>query len=648
MKTYGFVKVASATPKIKVANPRFNAEQIVNLAWDADEKRAALIVFPELSLTGYTCNDLFNQKTLLDESLDALNYLAFKTKHISTAILVGLPLSIDRKLYNCAVVLQQGKVLGVVPKMYLPNYKEFYEKRHFTSGHEICKNKRTIKLFGEEVPFGHLLFHSSQFDFNFGIEICEDLWVNIPPSSYLTLQGADIIANLSASNEVVGKAEYRKDLILNQSGRCMCGYIYSSSGVHESTTDIVFSGDCLIAENGSLLNRSKRFNREGSVIYADIDVEKLVMERQMNKSYADNSEFTESIELQTVELNYRHNYEIDITAERLDRIIERNPFVPNNLVAINERCEEIFNIQVAGLAKRLEHTGMNKVVIGVSGGLDSTLALLVTTKTFELLGLPSENIYGITMPGFGTTDRTYQNALYLMKSLNISTKEINIKDACIQHFKDIDHDAAVHDITYENTQARERTQLLMDISNKVGGLVIGTGDLSELALGWCTYNGDHMSMYAVNSSIPKTLVKFLVRWVADNEVDEETSRILHDIVDTPVSPELLPPDENGQIQQKTEDNIGPYELHDFFIYYVLRYGMTPEKILLLAKKGYEDKYSEEEIKKWLRVFYRRFFTQQFKRSCMPDGIKVGSVSLSPRGDWRMPSDADMQIWINRI
>lgn len=647
MNRYGFVKVAAATPIIKVANPKFNASKIIELVIEAEDKRTALVVFPELSITGYTCGDLFHQKTLLDASLDALCEIANSTRSTSTALLVGLPLLIDRKLYNCAVLMQSGEVLGVVPKMFLPSYKEFYEKRWYTSGIEISKKKKSITLLGKEVPFGHLLFHSSQFEFNLGLEICEDLWVNTPPSSYLTLQGADIIANLSASNELVGKADYRKNLVANQSARCMCGYIYASAGVHESTTDVVFSGDCLIAENGSILTKSKRFNRDNSIIYAEIDVERLVSERQVNKSYADNIDLDETL-VQTIELKYKHSYEVDLKLESFDRFIEQNPFVPSNLGIVDERCEEIFSIQVAGLAKRIEHTGMQKAVVGVSGGLDSTLALLVISKTFELLGLPSENIYGITMPGFGTTDRTYNNAIELMKALNISVQEVSIRDASLQHFKDIGHDVNIQDITYENTQARERTQILMDISNKVGGLVVGTGDLSELALGWCTYNGDHMSMYGVNSSIPKTLVKFLVKWVAENECNNNTKAILTDILFTPVSPELLPPKADGSIQQVTEDNIGPYELHDFFLYYVLRFGMIPKKIIFLAMKSYGDKYDEKTIRKWLRVFYRRFFTQQFKRSCMPDGVKVGSVSLSPRGDWRMPSDADMTAWISQI
>lgn len=668
MNRYGFVKVAAVTPILKVANPSFNAKKIIDIVLETDNKKTSVVVFPELCITGYTCGDLFHQKTLLDSSLEALKSITRNTERTSVAILVGLPLLIDNKLYNCAVLIQHGEILGIVPKMFLPSYKEFYEKRWFTSGIEISKKKKSVNLFGKDIPFGNLLFHSSQFNFNLGIEICEDLWVNTPPSSYLTLQGADIIANLSASNELVGKADYRKSLVSNQSARCMCGYVYASAGVHESTTDTVFGGDCLIAENGTILEKSKRFSRGNSIIYAEIDVERLVSERQINKSYSDNIDLQDSL-IQTIKLDYNHSHEVYLEIDEFDRFVEKNPFIPSDSRMVNERCGEIFNIQVAGLAKRLEHTGMKNVVIGVSGGLDSTLALLVISKTFELLGLPSENIHGITMPGFGTTNRTYNNAIELMKALNISSQEVSIKEASLQHFKDIGHDVDIHDITYENTQARERTQILMDISNKVGGLVVGTGDLSELALGWCTYNGDHMSMYAVNSSVPKTLVKHLVKWYANinktnmfedfialarddkplkGEKEEIISKILYDILDTIVSPELLPPKEDGTIQQVTEDSVGPYELHDFFLYYMLRFGMTPKKILFLAKKAYKDKYEEETIRKWLKVFYKRFFTQQFKRSCMPDGVKVGSISLSPRSDWRMPSDADMSIWVDQI
>ena len=643
MNRYGFVKVAAITPKLKVANPKYNSKEIIKTILEEKEKNISIMVFPELCITGYTCGDLFFQKILLDESIESLNNILETTKDIDSVIIVGLPLLIDNKLYNCAAILQKGNLLGIVPKSFLPNYKEFQEKRYFTSGIEISKKKKSIKLLGKDIPFGNLLFKNN--DFTLGIEICEDLWVNTPPSSYLTLQGADIIANLSASNELVGKAEYRKNLVSTQSARCICGYIYTSAGVHESTTDIVFSGDSLIAENGIILNQSKKFNRKTSVLYSEIDVDRLRAERMINKSFSDNIDI-DSFDTQIIEIE--NIIDENFSISNFKRKIDRNPFIPNDINSINERCEEVFNIQVAGLAKRLEHTKVQDLVIGVSGGLDSTLALLVMVKTFKLLNIPLEHIHGITMPGFGTTNRTYNNSLELMDALRISNKEISIQKATLQHFEDIGQDINKHDITYENSQARERTQILMDYANKVNGFVIGTGDLSELALGWCTYNGDHMSMYAINSSVPKTLVKFLVNWIADNECDKRTRKVLKDILETPVSPELLPPKEDGTINQITESKIGPYELHDFFLYYAIKYGMTPQKILFLTMKAYEGYYSQEYIEKWLTLFYKRFFNNQFKRSCIPDGVKVGSISLSPRGDWRMPSDANNSLWVNSI
>lgn len=647
MNEFGFIKVAAATPKIKVADPQYNITQIEKLISAANAKGAVVLVFPELCITGYTCGDLFGQKLLLDKSLDCLGQLLKNTKDTRLTALVGLPVIIADRLYNCAAVIQQGRILGLVPKMYLPNYKEFYEKRWFTSGFNLSAKISEVTILGQIVPFGNLLFKDAELGYVLGVEICEDLWSVVPPSSYLALNGANIIANLSASNDIVSKSDYRRQLVSQQSARSICGYVYSSAGVHESTTDVVFGGDCMVAENGSILKTAQRFNRDNSIIYADVDIARVTSERLGNKSFSDNYEMESGHrKYRTIDIHYDKPYDLyDVT---FDRVIPAHPFIPNEQRARDERCQEIFNIQVAGLAKRLEHTNSKTVVIGISGGLDSTLALLVSAKAFELLDYPSSNIYAITMPGFGTTDITYSNAVQLMQSMRVNFNEIDIKPACIQHFMDIGHDVIFLNSTYENTQARERTQILMDMANRVNGLVIGTGDLSELALGWSTYNGDHMSMYAVNSGVPKTLVRFLVQWVADNAVEEKIREVLYSILDTPISPELLPPDPSGNIQQKTEDTIGPYELHDFFLYYAIRFGMPPQKVAFLARQSFADKYSIAEIKKWLRVFYKRFFTQQFKRSCLPDGPKVGTISLSPRGDWRMPSDAEVALWLEEL
>jgi NAD+ synthase (glutamine-hydrolysing) len=648
MENFGFIKVASASPKLKVANTDYNIYEIEKMMREADEKGAAIIVFPELCITAYTCNDLFLQRKLLEKAKSALFELLDKTKDLDILAVVGLPLSIDGRLYNCAAAIQRGRILGVVPKMFLPNYKEFYEKRWFTSGHEISKVVSEIKLYGRPVPFGHLIFRNEEYDITLGIEICEDLWAVIPPSSYLALSGANVIANLSASNELVAKAEYRRKLVEQQSARCISGYIYAGANVYESTTDLVFGSHCLIAENGIILAESKRFSRKNTVIFAEIDVDRLLAERQYNKSFADDYDMeTDRRKYRFVEFDFNRKISIDTAADFV-RKIDPYPFVPEDPATVSTRCEEIFNIQTTGLARRLEHTGSKRSVIGISGGLDSTLALLVTARAFDLLGIPRQNIEAVTMPGFGTTNMTYQNALELMKSLDVNIREIDIKPACLQHMKDIGQDPHVHDVTYENLQARERTQILMDIANKVKGLVVGTGDLSELALGWATYNGDHMSMYGVNCGVPKTLVRFLVKWVADNVVEESTKKVLYRVIDTPISPELLPPDEQGHIRQKTEDEVGPYELHDFFLFYAVRYGMRPKKILFLANVAFKDRYRPDVIKKWLKNFYRRFFSQQFKRSALPDGPKVGSISLSPRGDWRMPSDADSSIWVKDL
>lgn len=626
-----FIKVGSACPKTKVADVIFNVENICSCINDAYNKDVKFLVFPELSITSYTCADLFLTSTLISKSIEGIKLVCENSINKDILIAVGCPLVHNNVLYNAAFIIFEGKILGIVPKSYIPNYSEFYEKRWFTSAAMLVDE--TVDLpFQDNIPLGtNLLFTAG--DYKFGIEICEDLWVTIPPSSYLSLLGANIIGNLSASNELVSKKDYRLLLISNQSARCMSSYIYSSAGVHESTTDLLFSGHLIISENGSILKENNRFQRENEVITSCIDVFKLNAERLKNLSYRDASKIV-PFKAKNINFNFKSTEIKDF-----DRYVDKHPFVPSNEHEREERCKEIFNIQSSALAKRLEHTNLKKAVIGISGGLDSTLALLVIVKTFKLLGIDNKNIITITMPGFGTTDRTYNNALTLCRELGTDLREINIVEASLQHFKDIGHDKDIHDVTYENVQARERTQILMDLANKEGGLLIGTGDLSELALGWCTYNGDHMSMYAVNPSIPKTLVRYLVKYVAEKESTEEVSHTLLDILDTPVSPELLPKSEKGDIVQKTEDIVGPYELHDFFLYHFIKHGSSKERIELLAKAAFKDDYSEEEINKWLDKFIYRFFTQQFKRSALPDGPKVGSISLSPRGDWRMPSDA---------
>ncbi|MDY4077234.1 MAG: NAD(+) synthase [Clostridium sp.] len=626
-----FIKVAAACPVTRVGDTDFNKKEILSCIKEANKVNTKVIVFPELSISSYTCGDLFLHNTLLTNSINAIEYILNETKNIDMLIAVGAPLLYHNALYNCGYVLYKGKILGIVPKSYIPNYSEFYEKRWFTEGLNIT-SKTVDFSFQKDVPFGTNLLFSCD-DFTFGVEICEDLWVTIPPSSYLALMGANIIGNLSASNELVSKADYRRALVQNQSARSICGYIYSSSGVHESSTDLLFSGHLLITENGTTLSENERFQRESEIIYSIIDLFKLKAERLKNLSFRDSSKILYT-EPQIINFSYDNTEILDF-----NRYIDKHPFVPSNEALRNERCKEIFNIQSSALAKRFEHTKSQKAVVGISGGLDSTLALLVIVKTFKLLNFPMKNIVTITMPGFGTTDRTYNNAVTLCKELGCDFREINIVKAALQHFEDIGHDAKIHDVTYENVQARERTQILMDVANKEGGLLIGTGDLSELALGWCTYNGDHMSMYSVNPSIPKTLVRYLVKYVAENESTPIASKTLLDILDTPVSPELLPKDAKGNIAQKTEDIVGPYELHDFFLYHFIKHGSSKERIFFLAKQAFKDDYSEEEIKKWLDKFMWRFFTQQFKRSALPDGPKVGSISLSPRGDWRMPSDA---------
>ena len=636
---YGFVKVAAAVPHVQVADCFYNIDKIEDLMREASEKGVQIIAFPELSVTAYTCLDLFAQQTLVNGAEAALIQLINNTADLDILTIVGVPLRTENRLINAAVVFQKGVIRGVVPKTYLPNYKEFQEQRWFTSATELRES--TISIGKEEYPLGsRLLFRSGRL--SVGIEICEDLWVPVPPSSLLAMEGANIIFNLSASNELIGKHAYLRSLICQQSARCMAGYVYASSGFGESSTDLVFAGNGIIAENGNLLAESPRFTMEEQLVISEIDIETLQNDRQVNTSFMYGASGLLKEKAQAVDFQLRTPNGFSLT-----RPVDPHPFTPSG-DALKERCEEIFHIQVAGLAKRLVHTHAQTAVVGISGGLDSTLALLVTVMTFDALKMPREQIIGLTMPGFGTTDRTYTNACDLIRSLGVTLKEISIKEACLQHFHDIGHDPSVHDVTYENSQARERTQLLMDIANRKNGLVIGTGDLSELALGWATYNGDHMSMYGVNGSIPKTLVKYLVEWVANNKVDNASRLTLLDIVDTPISPELIPADENGNIKQKTEDLVGPYELHDFFLYHFLRFGSHPSKIFFLAQNAFAGIYDKATIKKWLYTFFRRFFQQQFKRSCLPDGSKVGSVSLSPRGDWRMPSDAMSQLWLEEI
>ena len=636
---YGFVKVAAAVPRVKVADCKFNSERLEGLITIAEGKGVQILTFPEMCITGYTCGDLFAQQLLLEQAEMALIQILNSTRQLDIISILGMPVVVNSTVINAAVVIQKGKILGVVPKTYLPNYKEFYEQRWFTSALQVSEN--SVRLCGQIVPMGNnLLFETAET--TFGIEICEDLWATVPPSSSLALQGAEIIFNLSADDEGIGKHNYLCSLISQQSARCISGYVFSSSGFGESTTDVVFAGNGLIYENGYLLARSERFCMEEQLIINEIDVECIRAERRVNTTFAANKANCPGKEAVRISTEFVNSKDLNLT-----RTFNPHPFVPQGS-ELNSRCEEIFSIQIAGLAQRLLHTGAKTAVIGISGGLDSTLALLVCVKTFDKLGLSRKDIMGITMPGFGTTDRTYHNAIDLMNSLGVSIREISIREACIQHFKDIGHDLNIHDVTYENSQARERTQILMDIANQTWGMVIGTGDLSELALGWATYNGDHMSMYGVNAGIPKTLVKHLVQWVAENGMDETSKATLLDIVDTPISPELIPADENGEIKQKTEDLVGPYELHDFFLYYFLRFGFRPSKIYFLAQTAFSGVYDDETIKKWLQTFFRRFFNQQFKRSCLPDGPKVGSISISPRGDWRMPSDASSAAWLKEI
>ena len=631
----GFIRVAASTPEVKVADVEYNREQVCEQIENGRKKGASIMVFPELVLTGYTCGELFIQKALLAKAKEELKKLIAFTAGDSMLIFVGLPWEYNNKLYNVAAAIQDGKLLGLVPKRWIPNYSEFYEGRYFNPGWEKAID---VSWDGYQVPMGMKLLFSCDNVENLvvGAEICEDVWVLNPPSIAHASAGATVIVNCSASDEVTGKSEYRRSLISGQSARLLCAYVYANAGEGESSQDLVFGGQNIIAENGNILSESARF--ENQTIYADIDLERLECERRRMTTYQ-----TEERE------EYRFvGFTLDRKPLALERAIDPTPFVPHDAGSRNRRCEEILSIQAMGLKKRLKHTGCRHAVVGISGGLDSTLALLVTVRAFDLLGIPRENILSVTMPCFGTTDRTYQNACQLTKKLGATLKEVDIREAVTIHFRDIEQDPSVHDVTYENSQARQRTLVLMNLANKIGGLVIGTGDMSELALGWATYNGDHMSMYGVNCSVPKMLVRHLVRYYADTCGEKELSDILLDVLDTPVSPELLPPEEDGKIAQKTEDLVGPYELHDFYLYYILRFGYRPGKIYRLARQAFDGVYDKETILKWLKVFYRRFFNQQFKRSCLPDGPKVGSAAVSPRGDLRMPSDACAAVWQSEL
>lgn len=659
---FGFYRFASVCPTLKVADTAYNTAEIIRCATEAIDEGAAFVVFPELCITGYTCSDLFHQELLLKKSVESLSKIAEAFAKSDTVIAVGLPLRMFGCLYNCAAFVQKGKLVAVTPKIHLPNQREFYEKRHFSSGRDLLRGtlacagesagnvagavKCCVEGFGDVPVTNFFTVNGEGSEIRIGVELCEDLWTAVPPSGELALAGANVIVNLSASDALVGKRDYRRNLVMNQSARCMAAYVYSSAGVHESTTDMVFSGHLMIAENGSMIAESKPFSRESEIIYADVDVERLNMQRLSEGSFQD----FDSRSFYARAASFDGLRSIDCLKYRF---VAPTPFVPGNIETRDKSCTEIFNIQCAGLAKRLEASHSARAVIGLSGGLDSTLALLVVAETFKLLKRPASEILVLTMPGFGTTKRTKNNAVTMAELLGVELRTIDIQKACLQHFADIGHDPKTLNVTYENVQARERTQILMDIANSVGGIVIGTGDLSEIALGWSTYNADHMSMYAVNCDIPKTLVRHVVGWYADHAesftADKKTAKeladVLRDILDTPVSPELLPADSNGQIAQKTESILGAYEIHDFYLYHFAKYGATPQKLLFLAKYAFAGKFSDEELEKALAVFVRRFFTQQFKRSCIPDGPKVGTISLSPRADWRMPSDSSFSDWM---
>ena len=636
---HGFYRISACVPRLKVADVRFNVEQIKQLAEEAASSASSAVLFPELAVTGYSCADLFHNSALLDEAERGIAELAASLPE-NTIHAVGCPVRFRGRLFNAAVILQNGAVLGVVPKLNLPNYREFYEKRYFSSGKGLRGEVFRFAGF-DSVPFGEDLIFDVSPEFRIGIEICEDMWVVIPPSSRLALNGANLILNLSASNELVGKADYRRELVRGQSARCVAAYAYVSAGVHESTTDTVCGGHAVIAENGSVLLDSDRFFRDGRCVSADVDLRRICAARLSDSPYANSVEMESPSACRMIPAS-----PVPEPAD-LRRTVEPHPFVPADEADRDRRCREIFSIQSAGLARRVEHTAARKLVIGISGGLDSTLALLVCVETMKLLNRPPEDVIAVTMPGFGTTGRTYNNAVGLCRLLGTELREISIRDACLEHFRNIGHDPETHDVVYENSQARERTQILLDIANKEAAIAVGTGDLSESAMGWCTYNGDHISMYSVNCSVPKTLIRFLITWIGEHSSDEVRA-ILQDIIDTPVSPELLPAAKDGSIRQKTEDIIGPYEVHDFFLYHFLKYGAAPEKMLFLAEHAFAGNHSPDRLRIWLKTFLRRFFSQQFKRSCMPDGPKVGTISLSPRGDWRMPSDASSALWFESL
>lgn len=634
----GIMRVAAAVPKLRLCNVAENAAAMAEQLHEAADRKASLVAFPELSLTGYTCGDLFFQKSLLQATEAGLQQMLEACPEGVTAV-VGAPVQADGVLYNCAVVLTKGKLLGVVPKLFLPNYNEFYEKRWFASGFQL--QAEHVTLCGQQVPMGRELLFESADGVRFGVELCEDLWTALPPSTFLSLHGAELIVNLSASNELIAKREYRQELVRQQSARCLCAYLYVSAGVGESTSDLVFSGHSMVAQCGGMVKENADYLAENYVLTADLDLDRIRGDRREQTSFAD-----AQAHYGTLEPVRRVSCPALMLAESepVELHVAKHPFIPADKASRQTRCAQIFDMQATALARRLRITG-GKLTVGISGGLDSTLALLAACRAMDMMRLPRTNITGVTMPCFGTTDHTYQNALSLMTTLGVTQREIPIHEAVRLHFRDIGHNEQDHSVTYENAQARERTQVLMDVANQTGGIVLGTGDLSEIALGWCTYNADHMSMYGVNSGVPKTLVRWVIQTATENPAFAASKDVLQSILDTPISPELLPPDEQGNIAQQTEDLVGPYALHDFFLYYAVRFGMRPRKIYELAKLAFADDFDDATILKWLKNFYRRFFTQQFKRNCIPDGVKIGSIALSPRGDWRMPSDAESALWL---
>ena len=634
----GIMRVAAAVPKLRLCNVAENAAAMAEQLHVAADRKASLVAFPELSLTGYTCGDLFFQKSLLQATEAGLQQMLEACPEGVTAV-VGAPVQADGVLYNCAVVLTKGKLLGVVPKLFLPNYNEFYEKRWFASGFQL--QAEHVTLCGQQVPMGRELLFESADGVRFGVELCEDLWTALPPSTFLSLHGAELVVNLSASNELIAKREYRQELVRQQSARCLCAYLYVSAGVGESTSDLVFSGHSMVAQCGGMVKENADYLAENYVLTADLDLDRIRGDRREQTSFAD-----AQAHYGTLEPARQVSCPALMLAESepVELHVAKHPFIPADKASRQTRCAQIFDMQATALARRLRITG-GKLTVGISGGLDSTLALLAACRAMDMMGLPRTNITGVTMPCFGTTDHTYQNALTLMTTLGVTQREIPIHEAVRLHFRDIGHNEQDHSVTYENAQARERTQVLMDVANQTGGIVLGTGDLSEIALGWCTYNADHMSMYGVNSGVPKTLVRWVIQTATENPAFAASKDVLQSILDTPISPELLPPDEQGNIAQQTEDLVGPYALHDFFLYYAVRFGMRPRKIYELAKLAFADDFDDATILKWLKNFYRRFFTQQFKRNCIPDGVKIGSIALSPRGDWRMPSDAESALWL---